>query len=99
MSPSSRSSQSPPAEIGVDAVSDPAAGADPGTDAPALWSVIAPVRREIRMAMALAVVGGIAWIASILLILPIARELTDDSPDTGSLWWRVAAGHAAEQRA
>ncbi|MEM9746727.1 MAG: ABC transporter ATP-binding protein [Actinomycetota bacterium] len=95
MSPSSRSSQSPPAEIGVDAVSDPDAGADPGTDDPALWSVIAPVRREIRMAMALAVVGGIAWIASILLILPIARELTDDSPDTGRLWWLVAAGLAA----
>ncbi|MEM8746684.1 MAG: ABC transporter ATP-binding protein [Actinomycetota bacterium] len=95
MSPSSRSSQSPRAEIGVDAVSDPDAGADPGTDDPALWSVIAPVRREIRMAMALAVVGGIAWIASILLILPIARELTDDSPDTERLWWLVAAGLAA----
>ncbi|MEM9712423.1 MAG: ABC transporter ATP-binding protein [Actinomycetota bacterium] len=67
--------------------------ADAAEDA-GLWSIVSPVRREVSVGMALAVLGGVAWIASILLILPISREISSDSRDAARVWWLVALGLA-----
>ncbi len=51
-----------------------------------LWGIIAPVKWQIYGAMAMAAIGSIAWIASLVLILPIGREILGVSPDMGRLW-------------
>ena len=51
-----------------------------------LWKIIKPVNRQVYTAMAASAIGGFAWIASLVLILPIARELMADAPDTTLLW-------------
>ncbi|MEM7326839.1 MAG: ABC transporter ATP-binding protein, partial [Actinomycetota bacterium] len=97
MSDSSTMSQrSPTSSAAGSGDTDPPIGTVPPPEEAAeeltLWGVVTPVRREVSAAMVLAVIGGAAWTASILLILPIAREISDDSPDTARTWWLIAAG-------
>ncbi|MEM8767475.1 MAG: ABC transporter ATP-binding protein [Pseudomonadota bacterium] len=53
---------------------------------PGLWQIISPVNREIYTGMAISLLSLIAWLGSIMLFLPIARELLATSPDPGRLW-------------
>ncbi|MEM9621849.1 MAG: ABC transporter ATP-binding protein [Pseudomonadota bacterium] len=53
---------------------------------PGLWSVIAPVNREIYTGMAISLLSLIAWLGSIMLFLPISREITAPVPDGPYLW-------------
>ncbi|MEM6681309.1 MAG: ABC transporter ATP-binding protein [Pseudomonadota bacterium] len=52
---------------------------------PGLWQIISPVNREIYTGMAISLLSLIAWLGSIMLFLPIAREILTPSPDTGQL--------------
>ncbi len=63
----------------------PAAQQEPG-----LWTVIAPVNREIYSGMAISVLSLVAWLGSIMLFLPIAREITSSDPDSGRIWTLLA---------
>ena len=51
-----------------------------------LWEIIKPVNQQVYTAMTASATSGLAWIASLVLILPIARELLADTPDTTLLW-------------
>ncbi|MEM8863178.1 MAG: ABC transporter ATP-binding protein [Chloroflexota bacterium] len=51
-----------------------------------LWEIIDPVKRQIYGGMAVSAVSSMAWIASLVLILPIGREILSDAPDMGQLW-------------
>ncbi|MEM7077844.1 MAG: ABC transporter ATP-binding protein [Pseudomonadota bacterium] len=57
---------------------------------PGLWSIIAPVNREIYTGMAISLVSLVAWLGSIMLFLPIARELTATIPNAERLWMLLA---------
>ncbi|MEM8621365.1 MAG: ABC transporter ATP-binding protein [Actinomycetota bacterium] len=61
---------------------------------PGLWTIISPVNREIYTAMVVSVLSLVAWLASIVLFLPIAREVTSADPDTGRVWTLFAIGVA-----
>ncbi|MEM1435384.1 MAG: ABC transporter ATP-binding protein [Pseudomonadota bacterium] len=58
---------------------------------PGLWSIIAPVNREIYGGMALSLLGFIAWLGSIMLFLPIGRELALAAPQAETLWMLLGA--------
>ncbi|MEM7331393.1 MAG: ABC transporter ATP-binding protein [Chloroflexota bacterium] len=51
-----------------------------------LWEIIAPVKRQIYGAMAVSAISSLAWVVSLVLILPIGREVLSDAPDMGRLW-------------
>ena len=51
-----------------------------------LWEIIKPVNRQVYTAMTASAIGGLVWIASLVLILPITRELMADVPNTTLLW-------------
>ncbi|MEM9515715.1 MAG: ABC transporter ATP-binding protein [Actinomycetota bacterium] len=53
---------------------------------PGLWTIISPVNREIRWAMTMSVLSLVAWLAAVVLFLPIGREITSGDPDTDRLW-------------
>ncbi|MEM1333220.1 MAG: ABC transporter ATP-binding protein, partial [Actinomycetota bacterium] len=78
-----------PSPDSVDSV-DPVEGVE--TESPSLWEVVAPVRGQVLVGMSLAVLGGVAWIVSILLLLPIADELVATEPDGGRIGWLIGAG-------
>ncbi|MEM9201047.1 MAG: ABC transporter ATP-binding protein [Actinomycetota bacterium] len=59
---------------------------------PGLWTVIAPVNREIYTGMFVSLLSLVAWLASIMLLLPISRELTSDDPDSGRIWTLLVVG-------
>lgn len=59
---------------------------------PGLWAIIAPVNREIYVGMALSLLSLVGWLASIMLFLPIGREITSTDPDTGRLWTLIGIG-------
>ncbi|MEM8745620.1 MAG: ABC transporter ATP-binding protein [Actinomycetota bacterium] len=52
---------------------------------PSVWSVIAPVGREIRLGMVVSVVGLAVWLGSIMMFLPIVGELVADDRDSQRL--------------
>ncbi|MEM9517308.1 MAG: ABC transporter ATP-binding protein [Actinomycetota bacterium] len=71
----------------------PAANGQPDTDLaeeavpePGLWTIIAPVNREIYTGMAVSLLSLVMWLGSIMLFLPIAREITSADPDSGRIW-------------
>ncbi len=51
-----------------------------------LWTVISPVNREIYTGMAVSLLSLIAWLGSIMLFLPITREMTAQAPNPDRLW-------------
>ncbi|MEM9133903.1 MAG: ABC transporter ATP-binding protein [Actinomycetota bacterium] len=57
---------------------------------PGLWTIIAPVNREIYTGMVVSLLSLLAWLGSIMLFLPITREITSDDPDSGRLWTIIA---------
>ncbi|MEM9038674.1 MAG: ABC transporter ATP-binding protein [Actinomycetota bacterium] len=59
---------------------------DVSANEPGLWTIISPVNREIYTGMAVSMLSLIAWLGSIMLFLPIAREITADDPDSGRIW-------------
>lgn len=56
---------------------------------PGVWSIIAPVNREIYVGMTLSLLSLVAWLVSIMLFLPIGREISKASPDSGRIWLLV----------
>ncbi|MEM9655646.1 MAG: ABC transporter ATP-binding protein [Actinomycetota bacterium] len=56
------------------------------TTEPGLWTIISPVNREIYTGMFISLLSLVAWLGSIMLFLPIAREITADDTDSGRLW-------------
>ncbi|MEM9035589.1 MAG: ABC transporter ATP-binding protein [Actinomycetota bacterium] len=63
---------------------------DPAAAEPGLWTIISPVNREIYTGMAMSTLSLVAWLTSIMLFLPIAREITDADPDSGRLWTLIS---------
>ncbi|MEM7100021.1 MAG: ABC transporter ATP-binding protein [Pseudomonadota bacterium] len=59
---------------------------------PGLWTIISPVNREIYTGMAVSLLSLVAWLASIMLFLPITRELMMPEPDVGRLVLLIGAG-------
>ncbi|MEM7326549.1 MAG: ABC transporter ATP-binding protein [Actinomycetota bacterium] len=59
---------------------------DVADEEPGLWTIISPVNREIRGAMALSLLSLVAWLVAIVFFLPVGRELTSDAPDNTRLW-------------
>ncbi|MEM9746897.1 MAG: ABC transporter ATP-binding protein [Actinomycetota bacterium] len=59
---------------------------DISANEPGLWTIISPVNREIYTGMAVSMLSLVAWLGSIMLFLPIAREITADDPDSGRIW-------------
>lgn len=55
-------------------------------DEPGLWSIIAPVNREIYTGMAVSLFSLVAWLGSIMLFLPIAQEISAQDADPERLW-------------
>ncbi|MEL6981386.1 MAG: ABC transporter ATP-binding protein [Actinomycetota bacterium] len=60
------------------------------TEEPGLWTVIAPVNREIYTGMTVSFLSLVAWLGSIMLFLPIAREIMAADTDSGRLWALLA---------
>ncbi|MEO1059927.1 MAG: ABC transporter ATP-binding protein [Actinomycetota bacterium] len=58
----------------------------PAPAEPGLWTIISPVNREIYAGMAVSLLSLVAWLGSIVLFLPIGREITSADPDSGRLW-------------
>ncbi|MEM8746613.1 MAG: ABC transporter ATP-binding protein [Actinomycetota bacterium] len=59
---------------------------DISANEPGLWTIISPVNREIYTGMVVSMLSLVAWLGSIMLFLPIAREITADDPDSGRIW-------------
>ncbi|MEM7217341.1 MAG: ABC transporter ATP-binding protein [Pseudomonadota bacterium] len=59
--------------------------ADTDTE-PSLWTIIAPVNGEIYLGMAVSLLSLIGWLGSIMLFLPITREIGAAAPDPARLW-------------
>ncbi|MEM7272183.1 MAG: ABC transporter ATP-binding protein [Actinomycetota bacterium] len=59
---------------------------DVADNEPGLWTIISPVNREIYTGMIVSLLSLVAWLGSIMLFLPIAREITADDTDSGRLW-------------
>ncbi len=59
---------------------------------PGLWTIISPVNREIYTGMTVSLLSLVAWLGSIMLLLPIVRELTSADPDSGRVWTLLAVG-------
>ncbi|MEM8986979.1 MAG: ABC transporter ATP-binding protein [Pseudomonadota bacterium] len=57
-----------------------------------LWQIISPVNREIYTGMAISLLSLIAWLGSIMLFLPIGREILTASPDPDRLRLLFGAG-------
>ncbi|MEM9743893.1 MAG: ABC transporter ATP-binding protein [Pseudomonadota bacterium] len=57
----------------------------PEAQEPGLWSIIAPVNREIYAGMFVSLLSLVAWLGSILLFLPIAESITASEPDPSEL--------------
>ncbi|MEM7799191.1 MAG: ABC transporter ATP-binding protein [Chloroflexota bacterium] len=55
-----------------------------------LWQIIKPVNFQIYAGMVMSALSSIAWIAMLVMILPITRELISESTDTALLWRYVA---------
>ncbi|MEM7339931.1 MAG: ABC transporter ATP-binding protein [Actinomycetota bacterium] len=55
-------------------------------DEPGLWTIISPVNREIYTGMVVSLLSLVAWLGSIMLFLPIGREILADDPDSGRIW-------------
>ncbi len=53
---------------------------------PGLWTIISPVNREIYTGMTVSLLSLVAWLGSIMLFLPISREITSATPDPERLW-------------
>lgn len=53
---------------------------------PSVWTIIAPVNREIRIAMVLSALSVVCWFTSIMLFWPIGTELMSDDRDTSRIW-------------
>ncbi|MEM9775579.1 MAG: ABC transporter ATP-binding protein [Chloroflexota bacterium] len=51
-----------------------------------LWQIIKPVNFEIYSAMTMSALSSVAWIVTIVMILPITRQLNSGNPDTTLLW-------------
>ncbi|MEM7738612.1 MAG: ABC transporter ATP-binding protein, partial [Deinococcota bacterium] len=51
-----------------------------------LWDIITPVNREIYTGMVISVLSVVFWFTSIVLTLPISRELIADTPRIGRIW-------------
>ena len=51
-----------------------------------LWQIIAPVKRQIYLGMAMSAISGIAWIIAIVLMAPLVRELLTAAPNVTTLW-------------
>ncbi|MEM1332536.1 MAG: hypothetical protein AAGG08_03675, partial [Actinomycetota bacterium] len=84
-------------EIRTESVDEPATTAASvddasvvATDEPGLWTIISPVNREIYTGMTVSLLSLVAWLGSIMLFLPIAREITADDPDSGRIWLLLA---------
>ncbi|MEM8926239.1 MAG: ABC transporter ATP-binding protein [Actinomycetota bacterium] len=60
--------------------------AEETVEEPGLWTIISPVGREVYTGMAMSLFSLVAWLGSIMLFLPIAREISSDDPDGGRLW-------------
>ncbi|MEM6704900.1 MAG: ABC transporter ATP-binding protein [Acidobacteriota bacterium] len=58
----------------------------PESEEPGLWTIIAPVNREIYTGMAVSLLSLVSWLGSIMLFLPIANELTASEPRSERLW-------------
>lgn len=69
---------------------DTADSAQDQTTEPGLWTIISPVNREIYTGMAVSLLSLVAWLGSIMLFLPIAREITAADTDSGRLWTLLA---------
>ena len=63
-----------------------AIGARSELEEPGLWTIISPVNREIYTGMAVSLLSLLAWLGSIMLFLPIARELTAETVRSDRLW-------------
>ncbi|MEO1058731.1 MAG: ABC transporter ATP-binding protein [Actinomycetota bacterium] len=57
---------------------------------PGLWTIIAPVNREIYTGMTVSLLSLVMWLGSIMLFLPIANEITSGDPDSGRIWTLLA---------
>ena len=51
-----------------------------------LWQIMVPVKPFIYAGMALSALSGVAWLAALLFIRPIATELLATAPNTTRLW-------------
>ena len=51
-----------------------------------LWQVIAPVKRQIYIGMAMSATSGVAWIVAIVLLGPIVQEMLKAEPNVTTLW-------------
>lgn len=60
-----------------------------------IWEILAPVKRKIAFAIALAVVSTIAAIVALLAIPPIAAELLTTAPNLDQIWmWVIVSAIA-----
>ncbi|MEM7119218.1 MAG: ABC transporter ATP-binding protein [Chloroflexota bacterium] len=50
-----------------------------------LWQIIAPVKRQIYLGMAMSATSGIAWVIVLILLRPIVREMMTAEPDVTTL--------------
>ncbi|MEM9564424.1 MAG: ABC transporter ATP-binding protein [Actinomycetota bacterium] len=70
----------------MDEAEDVVGSGPEAVDEPGLWTIISPVNREIYTGMAVSLLSLVAWLGSIMLFLPIGREVLADDPDSGRLW-------------
>ncbi|MEM7331399.1 MAG: ABC transporter ATP-binding protein [Chloroflexota bacterium] len=50
-----------------------------------LWQIIAPVKRQIYLGMAMSATSGIAWVIALILLRPIVSEMMTAEPDVTTL--------------